>query len=366
MLGKYNAVFAKGDHHFCSVPIPAINDNKDGTFDFTAEQIAAYSQSQTHPSIYYNASGWNGHKWWLCTTPYPSATGVFENPCMYYADDQQDGTPPVVWTPISGTSSGDYTVVDNPITKVPNNATINSDPDIIVLNNVMYMISRENTNHHIPYVQKSTDGQAWTKRGSTGLWDHTLISQPQMLSTGFIKIGDYIYGYSCTGTSGNYITVDSEKNRGYSWGIRIMRGTTFDNGGDFAYYKTCYLTGDKWIQPWHMDIFAYNNKYYIICCAREIGVSGGMRVFLAESSDGETFKMFARPLLDTYNYYRPTACVKSNGELVIYWSTTGATEVTADELPNGSSDISPDGRYIGMSHKKFSTVLRELNEAEVS
>lgn len=354
--------FSRSDIKFCQVPIPPIDDNKaNQSVDFTADQISKYSQSQTHPSIYYNASGWNGHKWWLATTPYPYSVGVFENPCIYYADDQIDGTPPVEFTPISGTADGIYTVINNPITKVSSNADTNSDPDIIVINDVMYMISRDNADHHNPFMQKSLTGEAWTPRGVTPLWDNVSLGLPELVSPSFLKVDNKILAYCCTGTSGiNYINIPDAT--GISWGIYIMEGTTLENGVDFQYAGKCYISGDKKIQPWHMDICLHDGKYYMVVCATEIGSgTGAMHLFLAESSDGITFYMYSKPLLNAFASYRPSLCVDSSSRLVIYGSTNSATP-TSTEL--GDVTPAPDGRYIIMVADTLSHVISDLKSNE--
>lgn len=93
-MKKEASIFNEEDMFWCSVPVPPIDNHKDGVFNFLPEQIANYGQSQTHPSIVYIPGGWNGHEYWLATTPYPNSTGVFENTCIYYGDADLDGTPP--------------------------------------------------------------------------------------------------------------------------------------------------------------------------------------------------------------------------------------------------------------------------------
>ena len=85
-MKSISPIFSKDEMLFCSVPVPPINNHKGGEFNFTDTQISKYGQSQTHPSIVYVPEGWNGHQYWLVSTPYPNAIGEFENPCIYYAD----------------------------------------------------------------------------------------------------------------------------------------------------------------------------------------------------------------------------------------------------------------------------------------
>ena len=73
---KKRAFFSQEDIKWCSVPGPSIDAHKGADMSFTDSQVEKYGQSQTHPSILYIPEGWNGHKFWLVTTPYPSGTGV--------------------------------------------------------------------------------------------------------------------------------------------------------------------------------------------------------------------------------------------------------------------------------------------------
>lgn len=356
---------------FCSVPIPGINDYKGAAFDFTPEQIASYGQSQTHPSIVYAPNGFGGHKYWLASTPYPGGGGVFECPCIYYGDEDADGNPPRVFYPIAGTASGNYSVVDNPIVKLPNNSTINSDPDLLLDSGVLYMISRENTNAYATYMQKSANGQAWTPRGASPLWRKDtgfLAGKPELLSPAIVKIGANYRVYCITGTAGIY-PFDEQKNRGVSWGIYILNGTTLENGGDFQLYGRVNLTGHRRIEPWHGDVFidpSSGNLYYIFSGFDLTQVPRRGYLYLAESTDGVNFHVFARPLIASYQQYRPTAMLRpSDRELIVYWCTESGAPTDASYYPRGASDIPIDGRAIGVSHVNFDDLLAAFKKEEI-
>lgn len=372
-MKKNNPVFSKEEMLFCSIPVPPINNHKGGTFDFTQEQIEKYGQSQTHPSIVYKAEGWNGHKYWLATTPYPHIAGVFENACIYYGDEDESGNPPRIFTPISGTVSGDYTMVDNPIVKVPNNSTTNSDPDLWLdsVNDVLWMISRENSNEYAVYSQKTIDGQAWTPRGNrdTGfLWKKgvgDLVDKPEFLSPAILKVGNRIRVYSLSGTGGIY-SVNDELNKGRCWGLYVMEGTTLEGAGDFSFISKAAIIGKAGIEPWHMDMFvdSRTNYYYMICSATN-NLTNTVDVYLAESKDGWNFYLFSKPLISGgYYNYRPTATLRADNSLVVYFSVTNAP-TTADSYPNGASDIPVDRRAIGMCCKNFDAILRDLRTEKV-
>lgn len=345
-------VFSKEEQFFCSVPVPDIDAHKaDPSVTFTPAQIAAYGQSQTHPSIYYNKDGWNGHKFWLATTPYPAAVGVFENPCIYYAD-YENGLPPRVFTPIPG----------NPIVKVTSNANVNSDPDLIMDNGTLYLVSRDNNNGHAAYSQKSTNGTTWTERGADPIWKPSVLGVPEMISPALIKNTDGFRAYCCSGSVGA-IAYNEENATGITYGTYMLDGENLETANGFTFVGKAFMGGNKFIMAWHGDVFEYFGTLYMIVCARDSrDYRRNMNVYLAKSEDYVNFYMFARPLMTSYSYYRPTACVNENGLLIIYFSTTNAT-VTASELPNGSSDLSTDGRYIGVAYKDFQSVLNALNNA---
>lgn len=363
-------IIPRSEMLFCSIPVPTIDAHKGATFDFTSAQIAAYGQSQTHPSIVYFPEGWNGHKYWLGSTPYPNSTGVFENPCIYYGDPDNEGNPPRIFTPISGTINGDYSVVNNPVVKVPNNTAINSDPDLWYdsVNDLMWLISRDNKDNYAVYSQKSANGQAWTPRGATPLWRCSigdLTGKPEFLSPAILKIGSKIRIYSLSGSATIY-NLDYKLNRGLCWGLWVMEGTSLENGGDFSFVKKAAILGKRGIEPWHMDIFedSRTGYFYMICSAKN-NLTNTTDVYLAESTDGWNFNLFGRPLLSGgYKHYRPTAVLTETNKLVVYWSVTNAP-TTAASYPNGNSDIPIDGRAIGVASKDFDEILAELKADKV-
>lgn len=367
-------IFSKDEMLFCSVPVPPINDHKSGQFDFTEEQISKYGQSQTHPSIVFVPNGWNGHQYWLATTPYPKSVGVFENPCIYYADAENDN-PPRVFTPIVGAAQGDYTEINNPIVKLPNNRTTNSDPDLWLDtdNSLMWMISRENTYLYAVYSQKSINGQAWTPRGdrTTGfLWQKgtgDLVKKPEFLSPAIVKVGNKIRIYSLSGTGGIYF-LNYKLNRGLCWGLWVMEGTTLEGSGDFSYVKKASILGKRGIEPWHMDMFVDSRTGYIyMVCSAKNNLTNTIDVYLAESTDGWNFYLFSKPLISGgYSHYRPTAALRSSDNLLmVYFSVVNAPS-SAASYPNGESDIPVDGRAIGVCYKNFDEVLAELRSDKVT
>lgn len=365
-------IFSDNEMFYCSVPVPSINAHKGADFDFTAEQIAGYGQSQTHPSIVYIPDGWNGHKYWLATTPYPHAIDVFENPCIYYGDEDADGNPPRIFHPINGVVSGDYIMTENPVVKVFATTDVNSDPDLLFdsANQMLYMISRKNawSMGYPTFVQKSLSGQAWTQRGETVA--ESIINGNDIPGGGgqpaLIKYGDkFRFYYNLAGLS-----KPNEASGNGLASINMIEGTSLSLPSDFAFFKKIFMGGKSTIHSYHIDVFIddVKNKYYLIFCGFNMNIDSTARfVYLAESEDGNTWYMFPRPLLSDCSkagaYYRPTACIRqSDRMLIVYWSTTSGISSNPADYPNGASDVPVDGRTIGLSYGNFDAILARLKE----
>lgn len=372
-------IFSKADLHYCSVPVPDIEAHKGSQFSFTTEQIAAYGQGQTHPSIVYIEGGWNGHEYWMAITPYPKAEDVFENPCIYYGDADENGNPPRIFHPINGTANGEYTMINNPIVKVTSNKDVNSDPDLWFDpegnngNGVLYMISRWNGEpygKYPTYVQQSIDGQSWTPRPTTPLVDGDVTfgtAQPSLL-----KVGNEFRIY---GSSGGYqLRTDTSAIGNGCSGMGITAGSSLDQ--PFTFKKYCYFGGKRNIDPYHSDVFVdpKTGKFYVIFCAANYNIDENQTrrlVYLAESEDGENFHVFARPLLGSYDtgmaYYRPTACVRnSDRKIIVYWCTVSGCSKDAADYPNGDSDVPVDSRAVGVSYGDFDAILSVLRNDRVT
>ena len=104
-----------------------------------------------HLDVYHNAAGWNGYPYWMVMTPYPGGDDQYENPSIVCS---LDGNTWVVPTGLT-----------NPIVAAPEGG-FNSDTDMIVVGNTMYVIYRKyitetDTLHYM--LMSSTNGITWTE-----------------------------------------------------------------------------------------------------------------------------------------------------------------------------------------------------------
>lgn len=360
-------VFKEQDMYYCSTPVPPINDHKSAVFEFTQAQKDGYGQSMIHPSIVYVPNGWNGHKYWMAATPYPKSIGVFENACIYYADENEDGTPPRIFTPISGVANGEYTVINNPVVKVSTAGAINSDPDLLfdAETNLMYLVTRDNVsagNTYAAYIQVSADGNSWTTRGNR-IIDASIRGgggQPSWVKDG--SIFKFFYN------SGSVLQKNKRTGAGYQ-SISVIEGISINEMSTYEFKRQCCITGKKDIEPYHSDVFIddLTGYYYLITSANNYNIDNTTNryIYLAESKDkGNTWYMYSRPLLGLSamcnSFYRTTAFIRqSDRTVVIYWSTVSGIkkDVSYYPFPN---DVPIDNSTIGLSYGKFDSVLSVL------
>lgn len=212
------------------------------------------SQNQaTHPSIVTFDSPWNGYKYWMAYTPYPSANDTKENPSLAVSNDG------IKWITPSG--------VTNPLEEAPTDG-YNSDTHLFFNSSTqrLEMWFRVVTGGKTTETLKrktSSDGKAWT---ATEIMFS--ISKPlvlQLISPSLIfESGKYRLWVMRDW----YIHL-LESEDGKSW---IDKGRVKENGED--------------IHSWHPNIQKRGNFYYLLNCDKDttFGVGGVLK--FSTSIDG--------------------------------------------------------------------------------
>lgn len=289
-LFRSRVVLDGGKFTFCFVPVPA-----------------GYSQSQTHPSILYFPNKWHGYTHILATTPYPKANIRYENPCLYYASGKES---PTIFVPNS----------NNPIIPPPpENDAYNSDPCLFFENDRLYLLNRRC--ERTPGIREievcySDDGQTFSKP-STIIVDRA--DNKELLSPSIIQYANTkrIYFLNVYGGFGKH---------GKCKGIDIYEGTSFEKA-NFAHVKTGQFLNreETGIEPWHFDLFEFENKLYMVLCGRNKRQKGirHLMTYLAVSEDYQNFRIYDAPLVKLLRTYRPTAYLDEKNNLQLYFSVVG-------------------------------------------
>ena len=285
---KKRVVIGNIEYYWCDIPVP----------------IDYPKQSQTHPSICFFSEKWRGYSYWLATTPYPEERIEYENPCIYHSND------PAVFYPIN----------QNPILKHPGGAAYNSDPELFLFEDRLYCIVRENENSH--YLRdikllNSPNGQEWSK-------PITIYSSNeenrQLLSPSYVRCREKHLIYFLNGDAGI-------GRNGKCTGLEIAEADDLD--ASFRFFCNGHFLNqeDVKIEPWHFDLFEYNNRLYMVLCARarnSRALRNPMYTYLAVSEDYINFHIYKKPIIRYLKSYRPSAYVDDKGVFHLYFSIIGS------------------------------------------
>ena len=319
MLDKYDylcykkrIVIGNSSYKWCYIPVP---DNYP-------------KQSQTHPAIAFSPQKWNGYSHWIATTPYPDEDIRYENPCIYKSNDL------VKFHPIN----------KNPILDYPGDKAYNSDPELFFHDNRLYCIVRENENNNFLREIKllsSLNGNDWAS--PTTIYTSNDENR-QLLSPSYINRNEKHFIYFLNGDAG------IGKN-GKCTGIEIIES---ENLSDFKLFSYGNFTNknEVKIEPWHFDLFEYEDRLYMILCGRDRNATtfrNPMYTYLATSDDYVNFRICPEPIIRHLKSYRPSAYIDNKGLLHLYFSVIG------DFLKDKSD------RNIGYTLIPFEELLRKLN-----
>lgn len=342
-----NPIFARKDIQLCDVPVPA-----------------GYPQSQTHSGIFL----YDG-KYYLTTSPYPgkkysiteirlrsiirrlsfgylcrSKSGeIYENPCIYIGSSN-NGEAPTVFKPMSDRSLMN---TPEPVYGLP---SFNSDPDIFIENNRVYILNR------------SVYRTKLLKSGYESITDIFLIEgnvsheRFKMESIKLIKEWEKPYASPClTKFRNKYIFTYLDTNS-------ALDGKTFEGlfmqeldaiselAGNHSYKEVKVNSGD--MLPWHMSLFSYKGVLYtIIACVKKGDKSRKLWQMLGVFNDDLTeLTVFQTPITD-YNSYRGAACVREDGIFVLY------STVWWEHLKGAKS---VDGKDVVMAQCDFMVLLKTI------
>lgn len=249
--------------------------------------ITTYVESNDeviHNSVVNIGSTWNGYRYWMANTPYPSLLGSpsnYENPSIWASNDGS------TWVVPAG--------LTNPIDTIPAGG-FNCDPELYYENGTLYCFYCGNTVGPVKFlkVRKSTDGITWT--------DVTTIQTGvDFVSPAIIKIGATYYLYCVKGSAGAYAVK------------RLSAATIM---GPYENEEAITVTGLGSTTPWHIGISKINDTYWLWVNGEDGAIYG------ASSSDGETFTVYNSTSIIAATpqaTYRPSLMTLANGKMMLYY-----------------------------------------------
>ena len=265
-----------------------------------------YGDWLVHPCVRYIPDGLGGHKWWLAVTPYPEGNNKYEQPILYYGEENET-TPPKKWNY--------YSIVQG-----MHDIGYNADPNLFYdsSSKLLYIIwketntpntSEDHCNNAIMY--RTFDGKQFGDIHK--LFDNCSDSIVHLTAPSLIRIKDSIY---CFATDFEYNRISgSEMPRG-KCGIAVWKNnyTSLDTI-DFHYsYKVTPDYIDKF-DYWHTEFIrdTVDNMFLSIVTNEE-----GFDALVGMSKDGFHYKYLKEPLISfkdkhhSRNIYKGSIVVVNN------------------------------------------------------
>lgn len=248
-----------------------------------------------HPSVIYNASGWNGYTYLMGITSYTNADHNYENPMMRYSNDG------VNWVNIPG--------APDPIVSYnfsqPN--YYYSDPNIVQVGNTLYLFYRRTNTTPDPdldyiFYKTTTDGITWTNPVQLD------IPASSNLCPTFMYNGT---GWQCW--------IHNQSNGDKLEHYYSMNGINYTNR------QVCSITTPY--TAWHDEVQYFNGRYDLL----EYTMSPGVLLFLT-STDGINWNYLSQnPVLqksgvvgrfDNSSLYKSSFQIVGNKYMVWYGGYT--------------------------------------------
>lgn len=191
------------------------------------------SNQTVHPKVEYFPSGWNGYKYWLAHTPYPSSTERLENPSISVSNDGVKWfDPPGMINPLDAPTASETAAGGH-----------YSDTHFVFKDNVLECWYRYNT---------SVIDQIWRRTSANGTtWSarelmHEFTGAKRTFSPAIIWDENK---YKMWYVDENFTVIYKESADGMAWNAAQPVSITYENG-DF--------------RAWHLDVIRDGSNYELL------------------------------------------------------------------------------------------------------
>lgn len=237
----------------------------------------------THPSVVFERNGWNGYRYWMAYTPYPSSNSAYENPCICASNNGVDfelpvgAANPLFPRPVTGYNSDTHLYLSD-------------DKSKLMLIWRARGINISGTNYNVLYVTESTDGRNWTS--PVNIWQGVVGSS---------DMGSPSLWHD--GASWNIVAHNLDV---VGFQVRKMQSPALYSGWPAT--PTDITIAHPSAGTWWHSFWVKHSAGKLIGLLQD-GNSGGGRLFWVETVD---FVSFAIMPVDfgTTGFYRSTFCIE--------------------------------------------------------
>ncbi len=259
----------------------------------------------THPKVLYIPTpGWNNFQYWMAFTPYPKSNEEFENPSIAVSTDGKRWLIPAGLT--------------NPVVPAPpdvGSGGHNSDPHLVLVNNVMELWYRYNhgSKTNIIYRKTSLDGIHWSSAqtvlqnedGTQQYLSPAVAYEDNKYKLWWVNGFDNQILYQESVDAANWTTPETVKinfdNGGYAWHIDVIHS---DSGYEML------------VSNFQPDHFKDDSQVLSYASSSDPKNFGTAFVILKPSSDPSSW--------DNKEIYR-SSLVKNNGYYQIFYAALSRT-----------------------------------------
>lgn len=246
---------------------------------------AGYGDWLVHPCVRYIPEGLGGHQWWLAVTPYPEGNNKYENPVLYYGDEN-GMRPPKNW------------IYAGMVQEMPSRG-YNADPNLHYDRDskLLYIIWKEcntpNTNEESQFnaiMYRTFDGERFGEIRK--LFDNTDDGSVRITAPSLIKVRDNIY---CFATDFEHErTTGTLTPRGHC-GIAVWENQSLSlDSISFRYIASMKPKYKEGFDYWHTEfIFDSNDNLYYSVVTNQ----NAFDVLLGISEDGFDYTYIDKPLI---------------------------------------------------------------------
>lgn len=215
-----------------------------------------------HPKVLDTVSGWNGYRYWMAFTPYPSNNDdSAENPSVVASHDGDTWVAPAT-NPIEPAPSG-----------VQNGVKYNSDTHLLLISGVMYLVWRLYDNSNNQWIERllyrtSANGTTWSASAPVNLQTTNASGQKSLLLSPAIEyFNGQFYCWTC---------------RRDTSPVSCELRTAPAINGPWSAPQACSLAlADTLREPWHLDVVRIPNGWAMLISDRRRSDGAVGRLLLA-------------------------------------------------------------------------------------
>ena len=267
----------------------------------TALNIKTYEGGKnqpTHPKVLYFKNGWNGHKYWMCYTPYPNNNSNEENPCITYSDDGYN------WSEV-----GIANPIDRPVSK-----NYFSDP---------HLVYREDTDTVECWYRECNNDPSSSDYNKETIW--------RMTSTDGLTWGDKqeLFSYNDKMDSVISPSIIYDEGKYKIWIVYKRQSLKYYesvDGTNWEYIRDIQVNPPDNFKVWHFDIIKTSKGYEYVGCYQYNGqFDMNNYIYYSKSNDNITYSSPIRILgngsvgsFDDLELYRPCLTQVENKYMMYY------------------------------------------------